>query len=113
MSDGIKLASLAYPWCATSSWLTYRSEADLRALQGGGIAVAFSAQFPHLVTDKVVLIASVGLMDVRVTLKSLLLFNSHILCPVLRHVPDHQVPILSPHASGCIQLSFPREYSVL
>ncbi|KAI1795097.1 alpha/beta-hydrolase [Ganoderma leucocontextum] len=30
---------------------------------GGGIAAAFSAQFPHLVDDKVVLIASAGLMD--------------------------------------------------
>ncbi|KAI0638573.1 alpha/beta-hydrolase [Trametes polyzona] len=30
---------------------------------GGGIAAAFAAQFPHLVTDKVVLIASAGLME--------------------------------------------------
>ncbi|KAI0832810.1 alpha/beta-hydrolase [Trametes gibbosa] len=30
---------------------------------GGGIAAAFGAQFPHLVTDKVVLIASAGLME--------------------------------------------------
>ncbi|KAM5534445.1 hypothetical protein V8D89_011912 [Ganoderma adspersum] len=30
---------------------------------GGGIAAAFGAQFPHLVDDKVVLIASAGLMD--------------------------------------------------
>ncbi|KAI0775860.1 alpha/beta-hydrolase [Trametes elegans] len=30
---------------------------------GGGIAAAFSAQFPHLVSDKVVLIASAGLME--------------------------------------------------
>jgi pimeloyl-ACP methyl ester carboxylesterase len=30
---------------------------------GGGIAAAFTAQFPHLVNDKVVLIASAGLME--------------------------------------------------
>ncbi|KAI0758088.1 alpha/beta-hydrolase [Fomes fomentarius] len=30
---------------------------------GGGIAAAFAAQFPHLVTDKVVLIASAGLLQ--------------------------------------------------
>ncbi|KAI0375962.1 alpha/beta-hydrolase [Pilatotrama ljubarskyi] len=30
---------------------------------GGGIAAAFGAQFPHLVNDKVVLIASAGLME--------------------------------------------------
>ncbi|KAG6872894.1 hypothetical protein C0992_009271 [Termitomyces sp. T32_za158] len=30
---------------------------------GGGIAMAFTAQFPHLVDDKVVLIASAGVME--------------------------------------------------
>ncbi|KAI0650361.1 alpha/beta-hydrolase [Trametes meyenii] len=30
---------------------------------GGAVATAFAAQFPHLVADKVVLIASVGLME--------------------------------------------------
>ncbi|OJT09521.1 hypothetical protein TRAPUB_14020 [Trametes pubescens] len=40
------------------------SKADIVGVSmGGGIAVAFGAQYPHLVTDKVVLIASVGLME--------------------------------------------------
>jgi len=33
-------------------------------LQGGGIATAFSAHFPHLVNGKVALIASAGIMEV-------------------------------------------------
>ena len=33
--------------------------------KGGGIATAFAASFPDLVTGKVVLIASTGLMEVR------------------------------------------------
>jgi pimeloyl-ACP methyl ester carboxylesterase len=32
---------------------------------GGGIATAFTAQFPHLVDEKVVLLACAGLMEVR------------------------------------------------
>jgi hypothetical protein len=32
---------------------------------GGGIVTAFNAQFPHLVEDKVALIASAGLIEVR------------------------------------------------
>ncbi|KAI0326699.1 alpha/beta-hydrolase [Cubamyces sp. BRFM 1775] len=40
------------------------SKADIVGVSmGGGIAAAFSAQFPHLVTDKVALIASAGLME--------------------------------------------------
>ncbi|TFK79834.1 alpha/beta-hydrolase [Polyporus arcularius HHB13444] len=40
------------------------SKADIVGVSmGGGIAAAFVAQFPHLVTDKVVLIASAGLME--------------------------------------------------
>ncbi|KAI0682612.1 alpha/beta-hydrolase [Earliella scabrosa] len=40
------------------------SKADIVGVSmGGGIATAFAAQFPHLVSDKVVLIASVGLME--------------------------------------------------
>lgn len=33
--------------------------------QGGGVAAAFTAHFPHLVDEKVVLIASAGLIEVR------------------------------------------------
>lgn len=39
--------------------------AVLTFLQGGGIAATFTAQFPHLVDDKVVLIACAGLVEVR------------------------------------------------
>lgn len=41
---------------------------------GGGIATAFTAQFPHLVDEKVVLLASAGLMEVCCPLCSLLTF---------------------------------------
>lgn len=40
--------------------------------QGGGIATAFAANFPDLVTGKVVLIASTGLMEVRAPSRLLL-----------------------------------------
>lgn len=37
-------------------------------LQGGGIAAAFTAHFPHLVDEKVILIASAGLIEVGILL---------------------------------------------
>jgi pimeloyl-ACP methyl ester carboxylesterase len=39
--------------------------AAAHSLQGGGIAAAFTAQFPHLVDDAVGFIASGGLIEVR------------------------------------------------
>lgn len=59
---------------STYCWALYgRSRAPLyteslliRVLsQGGGIATAFTASFPHLTSNKVALIASAGLMEVR------------------------------------------------
>jgi len=34
--------------------------------QGGGVAAAFTAHFPHLVDNKIVLIASAGLIEVQI-----------------------------------------------
>ena len=44
--------------------LRWDKAAIIRVSMGGGIAAAFSAQFPHLVNDKLILIASAGLMEI-------------------------------------------------
>ena len=37
----------------------------INSQQGGGIAASFAADFPHLTTGKIALIASAGLLEVR------------------------------------------------
>ena len=58
--------------------LQYALNSDTRE-QGGGIAAAFTSQYPYLVDDRVVLIASAGIMQV----SSLLFIQpAHLyLCP--------------------------------
>ncbi|KAI0677170.1 alpha/beta-hydrolase [Trametes maxima] len=74
---------------------------------GGAVATAFAAQFPHLVADKVVLIASVGLMessDMSRTMKFLSSplmqvvsssypFRAHTSSPLLPHVTVTNSPL--------------------
>jgi hypothetical protein len=43
---------------------------NLLRLQGGAIAAAFTSHFPHLVDEGVALIASTGLVEVRLSIPS-------------------------------------------
>ncbi|KAG6809859.1 hypothetical protein H0H92_014387 [Tricholoma furcatifolium] len=54
---------------------------------GGGIAMAFTAQFPHLVDDKVVLIASAGLMEATDFSRTAKFMSSPLIQTVTASVP--------------------------
>jgi hypothetical protein len=66
-SSGIKLTSWARPWyVGRVSTDPIVLTPSARVFQGGGVAAAFTAHFPHLVDENVILIASAGLIEVGV-----------------------------------------------
>ncbi|TFY71975.1 hypothetical protein EVG20_g1011 [Dentipellis fragilis] len=75
---------------------------DLRAsnLKGGGIAAAFSQQFPQLVEDKVVLIASAGLMEPSDMSRTTKFMSSPLVQSVTSSSPFRVVRIQSAHLPG-------------
>jgi hypothetical protein len=59
--NGEKPSSSDIPWYIPST--DHLHALSLTPLQGGGVAAAFTAQFPYLVEDKVVLISCAGLVE--------------------------------------------------
>jgi pimeloyl-ACP methyl ester carboxylesterase len=77
---------------------------------GGGIAAAFTDQFPHLVAEAVGLIASAGLMEVRWSIyhPSISTLNSRRV--VQRNFSDGQVHVFTSRANTSRKQTFPRTY---
>ena len=67
MWDGIRPTSSAYRWYArASSYDILTFILTPGHVQGGGIAASFVDQFPHLVGDRLALLASAGIVEVSV-----------------------------------------------
>lgn len=62
MCGGTKRLSAECRWSVLR--LSVRTHSNMSFFQGGGIAAAFTAHFPQLVDENIVLIASAGIMDV-------------------------------------------------
>jgi pimeloyl-ACP methyl ester carboxylesterase len=79
--------------------------------QGGGVATAFSAHFPHLVNGKVALIASAGIIEVICIQQGFLLSrSSHI---VGRYLSHRQIHVNSPRANCVRPPTFPSKLEQL
>ena len=72
---------------------------------GGGVAVAFSAQFPYLTTDRLALIAPTGLLDVGDSYESIDLKLNYFVGR--RHFTYLQVSVFSDYADVDVELAVP------
>lgn len=61
---------LVSPWCVDYITASQGGSCSNGPVQGGSVAAAFAASFPHLINERVAFLAAAGLMDVRLEVDS-------------------------------------------
>lgn len=61
---------LVSPWHVDHIIASQAGSCSNELAQGGSVAAAFAASFPHLINERVAFLAAAGLMDVRLEIDS-------------------------------------------